>query len=372
MSFRSKPGSAIRSPEAREMHARSQPLVLAQDASFYVGGSYVDTPDGEIVQGAMYVHARVPVEQTHPYPVVMIHGINSTGVVYEGTPDGREGWAQHFVRAGFAVYVVDQPARGRSPYRPDLDGPLFPRMNTASAAGVAPAYTASADLGTFPQAARHTQWPGSGRKGDPAFDAFMRGRYDSLPTATGASERMTKDAGTALLDRIGPAILLTHSQSGAFGWQIADARPGLVRAIVAIEPALSPTVPPMGPGVPPFGITSLPITYDPPVADPSEIVRAEQAAPDSPDVFRCWHQAEPARSLPNLRGVPIAIVIGEASPLAQSSHCVSHHLAQAGVANDLIRLEDAGIHGNNHILMIERNSDEIAAFVQGWLARRGL
>jgi pimeloyl-ACP methyl ester carboxylesterase len=345
------------------------PLVLAQDASFYVGGDYVDTPDGPIVQGAMYVHALVPAEPSHPYPVVMIHGINGTGVTYEGTPDGREGWAQHFVRAGYAVYVCDQPARGRSPYRPDLDGPLFPRMNTAGADGVA-IYTAPAP-DAYPQAKHHAQWPGSGRRGDPAFDAFMRGRTDSLPTPGGASERATKAAGAALLDRIGPAVLLTHSQSGAFGWQIADARPGLVRGIVAIEPALAPTVPPMGPGVPPYGITSTPITYDPPVATPDDIAHVTQP-PETPDVFACWLQAEPARRLPNLIGIPIAIVIAEASPLARSSHCVARYLAQAGVVNDCIRLEDAGIHGNNHLPMLERNSDEIAAFLQRWLTERGL
>ena len=39
------------------------------------------------------------------------------------------------------------------------------------------------------------------------------------------TEQRNKDAGAALLDRIGPAIVLTHSQSGTFGWLIADGRP---------------------------------------------------------------------------------------------------------------------------------------------------
>ena len=51
---------------------------------------------------------------THPYPIVMIHGGSQTGTNFTGTPDGREGWAQYFVRRGYAVYVVDQVARGRS------------------------------------------------------------------------------------------------------------------------------------------------------------------------------------------------------------------------------------------------------------------
>src|SRR5271168_1992530 len=84
----------------------STPLVLARDASFYVGGHYVKGAEGQVMDGAMYVHAMIPANVTHRYPIVMIHGINSTGVSYEGTPDGREGWAQFFVRAGYGVYVV--------------------------------------------------------------------------------------------------------------------------------------------------------------------------------------------------------------------------------------------------------------------------
>jgi pimeloyl-ACP methyl ester carboxylesterase len=347
------------------------PLVLERDASFYVGGTYVATKDGDIMDGAMYVHAMIPAKQTHKYPVVMIHGINSTGVTFETTADGREGWAQHFVRNGYAVYVVDQPARGRSPYRADLDGPE-PRSDTASAQGASMNYTNPEAYAKYPQAKLHTQWPGTGKQGDAPFDNYMRGRFDSIPTGTGLSERQTKAAGAALLDRIGPAILLTHSQGGAFGWQIADARPNLVKAIIAVEPAFSPTFPMRdNGGAPVYGVTTTPITYDPPVSDTARIVPAPQAA-DSPDVSRCWQQTAPVRTLPTLQGKPITVVIGEASPLAQTAQCVSHYLTQAGVPNDLIRLETVGIHGNSHSMMLEKNSDDIAVFLEGWIAKHGL
>ena len=45
-----------------------------------------------------------------------------------------------------------------------------------------------------------------------------------------------RDALIALVDKIGPSILMTHSQGGAFGWPVADARPDKVKAILAIEP----------------------------------------------------------------------------------------------------------------------------------------
>ena len=75
------------------------------------------------VTDQMYVEERVPARRTHPYPIVMVHGGTMSGVNFTGTPDGREGWAQYFVRQGYAVYVVDQPGRGRSGYLPATYGP---------------------------------------------------------------------------------------------------------------------------------------------------------------------------------------------------------------------------------------------------------
>ncbi len=351
-------------------NASQAPLVLARTGHFFVGGDYVETADGHVMSGQMYVREGVPAEVTRPYPVVMIHGMGQTGTNYEGTPDGREGWAQNFVRAGYAVYVVDQPARGRSAYHVDVDGPT-PRGAIATAHGIAKRFTSPAAHDTFGRAPLHSQWPGEGRLGDPLFDEFFRSQVAAVPTATGRPELLTKAAGAALLDRIGPAVLLTHSQSGSFGWQIADARPSLVKAILAIEPALAPTVPVSGSSASPYGLTMTPITYAPPLADSSELVRVEQTVPDEPDLECCWIQAEPARKLPNLAGIPIAIVIAEASPQSHTGHCTAKFLTQAGVANDFIRLEVAGIRGNGHMMMLEKNSAEVAEFLVRWLNARG-
>lgn len=40
------------------------------------------------------------------------------------TPDGRPGWAQRLVEAGYPVFVIDRPGHGRSPYQPDVMGPI--------------------------------------------------------------------------------------------------------------------------------------------------------------------------------------------------------------------------------------------------------
>ena len=88
--------------------------MLARDGFMYVGGKTMQVEGRDYLYGQMYVEIRIPAKQTHPYPIIMVHGGSMSGTNYTGTPDGREGWAQYFVRQGYAVYVVDQPGRGRS------------------------------------------------------------------------------------------------------------------------------------------------------------------------------------------------------------------------------------------------------------------
>ncbi len=207
------------------------PLVLAQDTYFFVGGQYVKTPDGDVMDGQMYVHALIPWKVTHRYGIVFVTGRNSTGTYYEGTPDGREGWAQFFVRRGYRVYVTDQPARGRSVYHPELDGKLS-GGRSVTAQSFERTKTDQQDLNPTPLTRLHTQWPGKGVEGDPVFDQAFASIVESVPSSSDWTEIHERAAAAALLDRIGPSILITHSQGGALGWQIADSRPGLVRAVI--------------------------------------------------------------------------------------------------------------------------------------------
>ena len=39
----------------------------------------------------------------------MIPGMGLTSYLYLGTPDGRDGWAPLFAKAGYPVYVFDEP-----------------------------------------------------------------------------------------------------------------------------------------------------------------------------------------------------------------------------------------------------------------------
>src|SRR5262249_20126623 len=186
-------------------------------------------------------------------------------------------------------------------------------------------------------------------------------------------QELNRDAGIALLDRIGPAILLTHSQSGAFGWPIADARPNLVRAIVAVEPSGPPVHDVEFKGAPEWfadaaqtklsGLGEVPLTYEPAGA----LEFAREAKPDAPDLVRCWLQKEPARQLVNLKHIPVLVVMAEASYHASYDHCTVKYLRQAGVNATFMPLAKRDIRGNGHMMMLEKNNDQIAAAMASWL-----
>lgn len=175
--------------------------------------------------GPLFVEWETPVEVTRPWPIVLLHGGGFQGTEWFDTPDGRPGWAQRLVEAGYAVLVADRPGHGRSPFHVDTMGPMGPPFSYEHGRYI-----------YFPREYedRHTQWPFAADN-EAAMDAFIAG-YGPLPADLAFSQDMEADRIAKLLDRVGPAILLTHSASGPVGWLVADRRPGLVKAIVAVEP----------------------------------------------------------------------------------------------------------------------------------------
>jgi len=350
--------------------AETPPLEIAKQGYIYAGGKYVDGPDGKTMQGQAYVEYQIPQRRTQPYPIVMIHGGGQNGSNFTGTPDGREGWAQYFLRQGYAVYVVDQVGRGRSPLHPSYGETVL-----RATSSIEERFTAPERSKLWPQATTHTQWPGTGVAGDPAFDQFYAEQMPSLASFPKQQE-LNRDAGIALLDMIGPAIVMVHSQSGTFGWPIADARPNLVKAILAVEPSGPPVHDAEFKGAPdyfadgpltkPWGLGAMTLTYDG-VTEASELAFVQQDKSDAPDLVKCWRQREPAKQLTNLRSIPVLIIASEASYHAPYDHCTSQYLAQAGVKNTFIRLADRGIKGNGHMMMLEKNNQEIAALMADWL-----
>jgi pimeloyl-ACP methyl ester carboxylesterase len=350
------------------LSAAAEPRVFSTREFFYITGKYTGAPDAQVMSGQMYVEVLRPQRVTRKYPLLFLHGLSQTATNWLGTPDGRMGWADYFLGQGYVVYLIDQPARGRSAWHPS-DGPL----QILAAPEIERRFTATEVGGTWPQAKLHTQWPGEsekkGQRGDSVFDEFYASQVESLASAEETQKRI-QAAGSQLLDKIGEAILITHSQAGPFGWLLADSRPKAVKGIVAIEP-----------GGPPFqnavvnelpnrawGITDIPIAYDPPANTPSEIARIRESQPDASNLAACWKQADPPRQLPHLKGIPVAIVTTESSQHAVYDHCTAKYLKQAGVENTFMRLEEQGIHGNGHMVMLEKNNLEVAAALQKWIA----
>ncbi len=197
---------------------------IARQGFFYAGGKYVGDDGKEIMGDAMYTEVWVPKQMRHPYPIVFFHGNGQTGAVWRQTPDGRPGWAYYLVEQGYTVYMVDYPARGRSPYVPGVDGKL----------GIRTALELSADLDRSGHFRR--EFPAHGEvhamaerfaeeghaMGDPVFDNFTKGQMQFVDNQA----ELAMPAGVALLDKIGsPVIWLRHSQGGGIGFNVADERP---------------------------------------------------------------------------------------------------------------------------------------------------
>ena len=152
--------------------ATPAPLAIAKQGYFYVGGRTVSG----LTVDEMFVQYQIPAKVTAPYPIVMIHGNFQNGSNFLGTPDDREGWAEYFVRRGYAVYVMDQAARGRSIYNPEADGPVaYPKAES-----IERQFTAIEKYNIWPQAKMHTQWPGKGVRGDAIFEQFRASQNPSM------------------------------------------------------------------------------------------------------------------------------------------------------------------------------------------------
>ena len=350
---------------------------IGRQGHFYVGGHYVGEPGKETMDGAMYVEVWVPKNIRHPYPVVLMTGGGGQGAYsLIETPDGRPGWAYDFVRQGYTVYMMDYPGQGRSAFIPGLDGSLVPPRSGPLMeevwSGGRPASTAAS---SWPQAKKYTQWPSNapnkGKMGDPVFDYFAK---TELQTVTGPNqEKRTVEAVEQLLDLIGqPVILMLNSGIAASGWVVADARSKLVKGIVAVEPVAPPIENAergaRGPGRV-WGLTNLPVHYDPPIEKASDLETVRQDSADGPGLIPCWIQKEPARKLVNLEGIPVLNVSGEASYHRPYAHCIAKWLNQAGVKTAFVKLEDVGLSGNGHQMMSEANSAGIAKYLQTWLEK---
>src|SRR5438067_2684472 len=363
-------------------------LDLAEWSYFWVGVEQARLARGTVVSGRqMYVEYWLPTRVRHPYAMVLVHGGGGQGTDWMGTPDGRPGWVTYLLQAGFRVYVVDRPGHGRSPFHPDLDGP-FPQQTLtleAMSGQFTPPNRARPAVNAYRQL--HNQWPGSGEVGSPDLDQMVASQGGSYAGGSGVpgapppappppppvdggvaagaetAHMVWRQRGAMLLDKIGPAIIMTHSAGGPFGWLVAEVRPNLVKGIVCIEGGGTPF---NGQNI--WGLSSIPVAYEPPVLDPSEI-KTRVVTPTEAGVQPYRLQEEPARKLKNLQTIPIAIVTAEASFASPGNPGAVAFLKQAGCKAEELRLVDHGIHGNGHMMMIEKNNRQVLQPILEWIQK---
>jgi pimeloyl-ACP methyl ester carboxylesterase len=402
-------GDPVHAAAAQAAGAPAAPVLdLAEWSYFFVGVERAELARATYVNGKqMYVETFTPAQVRHPYPMVLVHGGGGQGLDWLGTPDGRRGWAQILLEEGYKVYVVDRPGHGRSPYHPDVNGPFAPQANTLE--GISGRFTppnaAAPDSGPYRKL--HTQWPGTGELGSRDLDQFVSsqggsyvnlnppgipaggGRGNAAPGGAPGAGRggapipvaavlgpsgapaggpdpqhlVWRQRGAMLLDKIGPAIIMTHSAGGPFGWLVAEIRPSLVKGIIAIEGGGQPFA---GQNV--WGMSTIPVAYDPPVSDPSEIKTKRVDAPE-PGVAAYTIQEEPARKLKNLLHIPIVIVTAEASFAAPGNPGAIAYFRQAGCRAEELRLVNHDIHGNGHMMMVEKNNREVLKPILTWVER---
>jgi pimeloyl-ACP methyl ester carboxylesterase len=327
------------------------PITIAEQGSFFVGGhtvqgagAYDPTKSLEGVNEGntfwvdqMYVQYQIPLNP-RKYPLVLVHGGSGTGRVWETTPDGREGYQTIFLRRGFPVYIVDFPRRGRAGY-PSFNGPfgeLDGKPIVANRTGQAGAQYAWSRwrLGpSYPQVYPNQQFPMQ------AVDQFMQ---HLVPTVSDNDE-VISGALVALLNKIGPTILVTHSQSGVFGW-LAAARSPNVKGIVSYEPGF----------VFPEGRVPAPTAlFKGTMISGTAVTPAEFASLARIPIQVVYGDNIPKTPIPDL------VADGRRAQVVVSAQFVSALNAQGGKAS-VLHLPDAGLLGNSHFMFSDLNNIAVA------------
>ena len=293
-----------------------------KEVLFTVGGvpARID-PNGVYQVEQMYVQYFVPSNQRGKLPLLMWHGGGLTGVTYETKPDGGEGWLNYFIKQGWTVFNSDSAERGRSGWAmyPEITKtePVFltkenPFERFRIGAGPNSYNKDVAKMKPLPG----NQFPLEG------YDNFTK---QNVPRWTSTDAPIIA-AYTALVDKVCPCIVLAHSQGGPFAYRVAQARPDKVKALVLVEPA---------------GI-----------GDAANVA----ALKNVPSVSIYGDYIETDSRWPTIRANNMKFQDG---------------IRAAGGSAELINLPALGIKGNSHMMMMDRNSGEIAALIQKWLEGKG-
>jgi len=311
--------------EIGSFHVGGRQVVLSglpsKEISFTAGMAPIKVdPNGEFEAEQMYVQYVKLAAPKAKVPILFWHGGGLTGVTWETKPDGQPGWQQFFLAHGYDTYVSDAVERGRASWAryPEIykSEPFFrPKKEAWELFRIGPSY----EVGGKRVAFEGTQFPVE------AFDQFTKQAVPRWAT----NDVATQAAYDALVQKVCPCIIVVHSQAGNFGFRAALNAPDKVKALVTVEPA---------------------------------------GAPD------------PAKTdISGIKGVPHLIVFGDhiqdVKPwptFIKASQAYYAAMKAAGVDATWLDLPAEGIHGNTHMMMMDRNSDVIAERINQWLIGHGL
>lgn len=347
------------SPLSAQKIQKQKAIQIQDQGSFAVGGSVVTAPGtfdpikdgafnpanqsskGQMLHGDhAYVFYQIP-KKARKLPLVFWHGYGQFSKTWETTPDGREGFQNIFLREKYPVYLIDQPRRGRA--------------------------SRSTQPGTISAAPDEQLWFGIFRLGI-GSEFYPEVQFSKDPEALNQFFRqMTPDSGpidievntkavSALFDKIGEGILVTHSHSGGQGWLTA-LKNNNIKGIISYEPGSNFVFPEGN------------------VPDPIAYVGGTLRARGVPmEVFK------------KLTKIPIIIYYGDYIPTepvenpAQEQWRAALQMAklwrdavnQQGGDVTLIHLPEIGIKGNTHFPFSDLNNLEIAELMSNWLREKGL
>jgi hypothetical protein len=335
----------------------SPPLVLRGEGSFFIDGytqqiasKYISPSEFAVDPGSsmvnqMYVQYQKPLERRASYPLVIVHGCCLSSKSWQTTPDGRMGWDEYFVRRGFDTYLVEQVSRARSGFNAlqyqkvlvgDAPGSANPPILIATDAfawsvfrwGDFSTLTPYADE-QFPM---NTVGVGPGstltfyNQVIPDLNATLPnvtpGCADGTCTPSSPDAVFSTPASMAkLANDLNGAILMGHSQSSGYPTMAALQKGSKgVRGIIQLETGC---------------FSNLTIS-----------------------------------DIEVLRHIPILIVVADHFTTPQpSAQCVTEMQQINGTGGDMtfISLPAIGIHGNSHMMMLDRNNLEVAGVIINWI-----
>ncbi|OPB44225.1 hypothetical protein A0O28_0025430 [Trichoderma guizhouense] len=354
----------------------------------------------------MYVECLEPMVVRHRDPVVLIHGDFHHGAVWFTKPDGSPGWAAFFLKRGCRVYVVDLPGSGQS-YIPndfDLCSDFMDAEQKMSEKSVenqltAPERNIVGVTAAWPTAGLHNKWPGTGKRGDLAFEEYMKSQQ-VLYLQKVIRQKLAQNGLCSLLKAIKKAVLIGQGAGCTAAWLAADAMPEMVAKVVAIEPAGPPAARAhinrtggrtysswlsRDDSVRKYGLADIPLTFNPPAKEPSQGPALDLEVRQHTNNSGCYMAQKyvpgcvvPTKDAPLKYGkesVPQLVHLNQMNHAVFTAEASSHRMfdwatvmfmRQAGVSVDHFDLAQFGVTGNGHLMFLETNSDEIAAMVAGW------